>query len=49
MILGLTKLRGIVLYELQAVVAIRTRKLCITREISRDELKSHVKVTLITL
>lgn len=40
----MNRLRGILLYELQAVVSVRSRKLCITREITKDELQAHVKV-----
>lgn len=40
----MNRLRAILLYELQAVVAVRSRKLCMTREISKEELQAHVKV-----
>lgn len=44
---GMNRLRGILLYELQAVVSVRVRKMCLDREISKEELQANVKVMLI--
>jgi len=41
---GMNRLRGILLYELQAVVSVRVRKMCLDREISKEELQANVKV-----
>lgn len=41
---GMNRLRAIILYELQAVVSVRSRKLVISRDINKDELQAHVKV-----
>jgi hypothetical protein len=40
----MNRLRGILLYELQAVVSVRVRKMCLDREISKEELQANVKV-----
>lgn len=40
----MNRLRAILLYELQAVLSVRCRKLCITRDISKEELQANVKV-----
>jgi hypothetical protein len=42
--LGMTRLRAILLYELQAVLSVRCRKLCLTQSISKEELQANVKV-----
>ena len=44
--LGMTRLRAILLYELQAVLSVRCRKLCLTQSISKEELQANVKVSL---
>lgn len=41
----MNRLRAIILYELQAVVSVRGRKLVISRDLSKDELQAHVKVS----
>ena len=43
---GLNRTRAMILYELQAVVALRSRKLVIGKQINKDELKSHATVTI---
>ena len=40
----MNRLRGILLYELQAVVSVRVRKMSLDREISKEELQANVKV-----
>ena len=44
---GMTRLRAMILYEMQAVMALRSRRLWMANEIDKEELKSHVKVILI--
>ncbi|XP_057376965.1 SET domain-containing protein SmydA-8-like [Daphnia carinata] len=41
---GMTRLRAILLYELQAVLSVRCRKLCVTQSIMKEELQANVKV-----
>lgn len=41
---GMTRLRGMILYEMQAVMAARSRRLCLSNEINREELKTHALV-----
>lgn len=47
--LGMTRLRAILLYELQAVLSVRCRKLCLTQSISKEELQANVKVIFLKL
>jgi hypothetical protein len=44
---GMTRLRAMILYEMQAVMALRSRRLWMANEIDKEELKSHVKVIVI--
>jgi len=41
---GMNRLRGVILYELQAVFSVRSRKTYLANDISKQELISHVKV-----
>jgi len=41
---GLNRLRGVILYELQAVFSVRSRKSYLANDISKQELESHVKI-----
>ena len=45
---GLNRLRGVILYELQAVFSVRSRKSYLANDISKQELESHVKVSTYT-
>jgi len=41
---GMNRLRGVILYELQAVFSVRSRKTYLANDISKQELVSHVKI-----
>lgn len=41
---GMNRLRGVILYELQAVFSVRSRKTYLANDISKQELISHVKI-----